>query len=105
MEVMRNTIRMRSRVVPKINEISIDSKCRAWSIILSIWNFIEFKLFFYLQDNATKICMPDGRWYRKPEINNSQWTNYTQCFFTERVTVIMELPKIDDRPIIQVYRN
>ncbi|XP_061193687.1 secretin receptor-like [Saccostrea echinata] len=40
---------------------------------------------FYVNNFASKRCMPDGQWYTHPTHNRS-WTNYTQCFNKRTVT-------------------
>ncbi|XP_052791263.1 secretin receptor-like [Mya arenaria] len=33
---------------------------------------------FYTDGNATRICLPDGKWFVNP-VTNSTWSNYSQC--------------------------
>ncbi|KAF7403940.1 hypothetical protein HZH68_006734 [Vespula germanica] len=46
---------------------------------------------FDTQENATRQCMSNGEWYWNSE-TNSTWSNYTQCYTTPSVTVVMGIP-------------
>ncbi|XP_066600877.1 vasoactive intestinal polypeptide receptor 2-like [Prorops nasuta] len=46
---------------------------------------------FDLLANATKQCMANGEWYWS-SATNSSWSNYTQCYRTQLVTVLMDVP-------------
>ncbi|KAK0167203.1 hypothetical protein PV327_004632 [Microctonus hyperodae] len=48
---------------------------------------------FDLKANATRQCMSNGEWYFNSETNNT-WSNYTQCYSTQLVTVLMDLPNV-----------
>lgn len=43
-------------------------------------------------DNATRKCTETGEWYISKELDK-YWTNYTQCYGSDRATVFMELPQ------------
>ncbi|XP_051161570.1 secretin receptor-like isoform X3 [Leptopilina boulardi] len=45
---------------------------------------------FDTRGNATRQCLSDGQWYQTAE-TNSTWTNYTQCYHTSLVTVLMDI--------------
>ncbi|XP_011306400.1 parathyroid hormone/parathyroid hormone-related peptide receptor isoform X2 [Fopius arisanus] len=51
---------------------------------------------FDLQANASRQCLPDGQWFMKSE-TNSTWSNYTQCYATQYVTVLMDITEIQER--------
>ncbi|KAJ8667488.1 hypothetical protein QAD02_009151, partial [Eretmocerus hayati] len=51
---------------------------------------------FDFEGNATKQCMSGGQWYWSSELN-STWTNYTRCFQTQLVTVLVDLPDLKTR--------
>ncbi|XP_076756933.1 secretin receptor isoform X1 [Xylocopa sonorina] len=43
------------------------------------------------QANASKQCMSDGQWFWHDN-TNSPWTNYSQCFKQQLVTLVVDLP-------------
>ncbi|XP_043463359.1 parathyroid hormone/parathyroid hormone-related peptide receptor-like isoform X5 [Leptopilina heterotoma] len=59
---------------------------------------------FDTRGNATRQCLSDGQWYRTAE-TNSTWTNYTQCYHTSLVTVLMDIPDVstDNVTLAQKY--
>ncbi|XP_074097126.1 secretin receptor isoform X1 [Cotesia typhae] len=59
---------------------------------------------FDLQANATRHCMSDGQWYWSAE-TNSTWSNYTECYNTPLVTVLMDLPDMeaDNATLVKKY--
>ncbi|CAG5103761.1 Similar to PTH1R: Parathyroid hormone/parathyroid hormone-related peptide receptor (Bos taurus) [Cotesia congregata] len=59
---------------------------------------------FDLQANATRQCMSDGQWYWSAE-TNSTWSNYTECYNTPLVTVLMDLPDMeaDNATLVKKY--
>uniref|UniRef100_K1Q0Q9 Parathyroid hormone/parathyroid hormone-related peptide receptor n=1 Tax=Magallana gigas TaxID=29159 RepID=K1Q0Q9_MAGGI len=40
---------------------------------------------FYVNNYASRKCMPDGQWYVHPVLNRT-WTNYSQCFNKKVIT-------------------
>ncbi|XP_014296143.1 parathyroid hormone/parathyroid hormone-related peptide receptor [Microplitis demolitor] len=59
---------------------------------------------FDLQANATRQCMSNGQWYWSAE-TNSTWSNYTECYNAQLVTVLMDLPEMqsDNATLVKKY--
>ncbi|XP_069114608.1 secretin receptor-like [Argopecten irradians] len=48
---------------------------------------------FYVDNFATRYCLPDGHWFVHPIINQT-WTNYTTCFDQEMLTPTASVPEL-----------
>ncbi|KAI4483198.1 hypothetical protein M0804_008253 [Polistes exclamans] len=58
---------------------------------------------FNSQSNATKQCMPNGEWFWNFDTNTT-WSNYTQCYPAELVTVIMDITDVHSNNITLIQK-
>ncbi|KAK2585371.1 hypothetical protein KPH14_010047 [Odynerus spinipes] len=58
---------------------------------------------FELQANATRQCMSNGEWYWSSE-TNSTWSNYTQCYRAQLVTVLMDIPGVHSNNVTLIKK-
>ncbi|XP_047351891.1 parathyroid hormone/parathyroid hormone-related peptide receptor-like isoform X3 [Vespa velutina] len=58
---------------------------------------------FDTKGNATRQCMSNGEWYWSSE-TNSTWSNYTQCYTTQSVTVVMDIPGVHSNNVTLIKK-
>jgi hypothetical protein len=55
---------------------------------------------FVVQENASKLCLSRGEWFR--DENNTTWTNYSLCYSFTTITVPVNFSELDTNPLISV---